>query len=134
LPAPDGPRIRQAATVHGDTTGMKDVAGRGHTGRPTTKRAPKRFRGRVGGGGPDVLGPDHPAMRLDDLLGDGEAKARMLAELGLRALGIEPLEDLGQRLFGMPGPVSSTTISTRFSRRRAQTRTASPSRRRKSRS
>ena len=42
-------------------------------------------------------------MRLDDLLGNRQTQAGMLAEIGLRAFGIEPFEHLGQRLFGDAG-------------------------------
>jgi hypothetical protein len=41
----------------------------------------ERFGGDVGIGRADVLGPDHAAMRLDDLLGDREAEAGIVAEL-----------------------------------------------------
>ena len=41
----------------------------------------QRFGGDVGIGRADVLGPDHAAMRLDDLLGDRQAEAGIVAEL-----------------------------------------------------
>src|SRR4029077_17023763 len=41
-----------------------------------------------------VFHPDRAAMGIDDLLGDGEAKPRILAEALMRAIGIEPLEHL----------------------------------------
>jgi hypothetical protein len=41
----------------------------------------QRFGGDVGVGRADVLGPDHAAMRFDDLLGDREPEAGVVAEL-----------------------------------------------------
>ena len=63
----------------------------------------QRLGGGICFGRPDVLGPDHAAVCLDDLLGDGEAEAGVVAEIALRARGVEPLEDLAERLFGNAG-------------------------------
>jgi hypothetical protein len=108
LPLPEGPSINTPRSGPKDTalawTTAEPggaVSGGAHSGRPTTKRAPSGATElSVGVGGLDVLGPDHPAMRLDDLLRDGQSEARVIAELRLRAFGIEPLEDLGQGLLG----------------------------------
>src|SRR5262249_57845850 len=52
-----------------------------------------------------VLGPDAAAMRLDDLLGNGEAEAGILAKALLRPVGIEALENLLQRVRADAGAV-----------------------------
>ena len=53
-----------------------------------------------------VLGPNRAVMCLDDLLGNGEAEAGMLAEgLTRRALGIEAIEDRREFAFGNSGAV-----------------------------
>src|SRR5262249_54996922 len=41
-----------------------------------------------------VLDPDRAAMGLDDLLGNRQAEARILTEALVRAIGVEPLENL----------------------------------------
>ena len=64
-------------------------------GRRTMKRAPSTCgASSVRGCGRAVLGPDPAAMRFDDLLGDRQAKARILAEALMRPVGVEALEDL----------------------------------------
>src|SRR3954452_4590384 len=40
-----------------------------------------------------VLGPDPPAMGVDDLLGDREPETGILAEALMRPVGVEALED-----------------------------------------
>src|ERR1700761_6818941 len=52
-----------------------------------------------------VLGPDAPAMGLDDLLGDRQSKPRILAEALMRAVGIEALEDPQQSVLADAGTV-----------------------------
>src|SRR5579883_2907522 len=53
-----------------------------------------------------VLRPDSAAMGFDDLLGDGEAQARMDAEfLATRPLRVEALEDRLELAFGKPRPL-----------------------------
>lgn len=46
----------------------------------------QRFGRDVGRGGADVLCPDHPAMCLDDLLGNGQTEARIVTEMLFRPL------------------------------------------------
>ena len=53
-----------------------------------------------------VLGPDATAMRFDDLLGDREAEARVLAKALMRPVGVETLEHALQRI----GPDAGAVI------------------------
>src|SRR6185437_10427869 len=58
------------------------------------------------GGVAAVLGTDAPAQRLDDLPADRQAEAGMLAEtLALRALRIEPVENMLEPILGDAGAV-----------------------------
>ncbi|MPL88771.1 hypothetical protein SDC9_34798 [bioreactor metagenome] len=104
LPRPRGAKDQHAAPgIERDRRRM-DV-GSGRRGHGSHRQADhearaERFGAGVGVGRADVLGPDHAAMRLDDLLRDRETKAGMVAELPRRALRIEAPEDLGQRLLG----------------------------------
>src|ERR1700756_5078854 len=52
-----------------------------------------------------VLGPDTPAMRLDDLLGDREPEAGVLAKTLMRPVGVEALEHALQRVGADAGAV-----------------------------
>ena len=52
-----------------------------------------------------VLGPDAAAMRLDDLPGDRQAEAGILAEALVRPVGVEALEDLLEARRADAGPV-----------------------------
>ncbi len=65
-------------------------------------------------------------MGFDDLLGDRQAETGILPEALVRAVGVEALEDLIQGFGRMPGPSSSTTISTSFFSRRQVMRTVPP--------
>src|SRR5215813_15565196 len=49
-------------------------------------------------GGRAVLRPQPAVMRFDDLLGDRQAEAGILAEILMRAIGVEAIEDLLHRL------------------------------------
>src|ERR1700722_8508845 len=49
-----------------------------------------------------ILSPDLAAMGLDDLLGDRQAQARILAKALMRPVGIETLEDPGERVLANP--------------------------------
>ena len=80
-------------------------------------------RGRDAGA---VLGPDASAVRLDDLLGDRQAEPGVLPEALVRPVGVEALEDLSNASGRMPGPSSSTMISTSLRCRRQVTRTVPP--------
>ena len=96
--------------------------------QPTTKRAPSTPAPAPSAPTPwRFSDPDAAVMRLDDLLGDRQAEARVLAEALMRPVGVEALEDPLQRVLGrMPGPSSSTTISISFLTRRQVTRTVPP--------
>ena len=81
--------------------------------QPPTKRAPSALHPPPDG--PDrraVLGPEPAAMGFDDLLGDRQAQAEILAEALLRPVGVEALEDLVRtRPGGCPDRPSTTTMS-----------------------
>ena len=70
-----------------------------------------------------VLGRERAAMRLDDLPGDRQAEAGILAEPCSGPVGIEALEDPIDRSGRMPGPLSSTMIRCRLFSRRQVMRT-----------
>jgi hypothetical protein len=96
------------------------------TGRPTTKRAPSGSEvSRHRSGGCSRPRSRRHAPRRSAWRSPGQG--RNCCRNAFRALGIEPLKILVSACSGMPGPVSSTTTSTRLSRLRAQTRIASPS-------
>ncbi len=59
-----------------------------------------------------IFNADRAAVRFDDLLGDRQAKPGILAEALFRPVGIETLEDFIERFRRIPGPSSSTRIST----------------------
>src|SRR5262245_8277524 len=59
----------------------------------------QHVRRAVGAGRTDaVLEPQPAAMGLDDLLGDREAEPRILAEVLMRAIGVETVENLVERV------------------------------------
>src|SRR5262249_7721433 len=100
LPAPDGPRINtaRAPTRTAEAWTVASVIRRtspsrrrqaNDKARPEDARLPVRARGAG-----TVLDPDRAAMGLDDLLGNRQAEARILTEALVRAIGVEPLENL----------------------------------------
>ena len=102
---PDAPRISTpfapTSTAVAWTVSAMLRSSRG-AGRITVKRAPSTLpSARL-----PVLGDDGAAMRLDDLPRDGEAEPGILAELvGLRAVGVEALEDALDVVGADAGPV-----------------------------
>src|SRR5262249_60413274 len=81
--------------------------GRSHYQQPTHGRQPhdetRRERpGRLActRGTLAVLHPDAAAMRLDDVLGNGEPEARILSEGLVRSMRVEALEDSLLRFLG----------------------------------
>ena len=74
-----------------------------------------------------VLHPDAAAMRLDDLLGDREARARNSGRTPDAAGRCRSARRFSRSASGRtPGPSSSTTISISFRNRRQVTRTVPP--------
>ena len=73
----------------------------GHiAGRRTMKRAPSTAGGSPGAAGsPSRFSTQmRPSWRLDDLLGDRQAEAGVLSEAVVRAVGVEALEHLVDRV------------------------------------
>ena len=81
--APD-PRFTRGARHH-------SVGSRTVKRAPSTRRLAAPRSRRHGGA---VLGPQPAAVGLDDLLGDRQAKTRVLAEALVRPVGVEALENL----------------------------------------
>ena len=95
--APDQHGAR--ADQHGRSVDRRRLihASRDHTvGSRTVKRAPSTLGSplSVGRDGGAVLGPQAPVVGLDDLLGDRQTQAGVLAEAVVRAVGVEALENL----------------------------------------
>ena len=97
-------------------------------GRRTMKRAPStRGSSPCGSRRSAVLDPDAAAMRLDDLLGDRKPEAGILPEALVRAVGVEALEDLVERVrAGCPVRRHRPRSRSRSCSRRQVTRTVPP--------
>jgi len=73
-------------------------------GRQPHREACAEHYGRALRGRPNaVLGPDAAAMRLDDMLGDGEPEARILSEGLVRPVGVERSKIFSIASSGTPG-------------------------------
>ena len=92
------------------------------------KRAPTTVASPSAAGGPARFSTAMvPPCAFDDLLGDRQAEARVLAKALMRTVGIKPLENLLQRVgAGHPARRQSTRTSTRLRNRRQVTRTVPP--------
>ena len=92
------------------------------------KRAPSTFGAPSASGAPmPVLDPDGAAMRLDDLLGDRQAEAGILAEALMRPVGVKALENLlDARRAARPARRHRRKSRLCFSSRRQVTRTVPP--------
>src|SRR5215813_2890794 len=100
LPASEGPRINSAPapTRTAEAWTVASVIRRPSPSRrrqanDKTRAEDGRLPVRAGSSGA-VLDPDRPAMGFDDLLGNRQAETGILTESLVRAIGIEPLENL----------------------------------------